>query len=241
MECIVLTGSKGSIGSAISQKLKKNGYRVIGIDINGANSKDFIKFDLSKLKSEKKIQELSMLLNKKIKSDNCVGLINNAAIQKIDSLESMKINDFKKSIDVNLLAPLVLAKILLDKLKQSHGNIINIGSIHSELTKPKFISYSTSKAGLKGLTKSMAVDAGGSIRVNMISPAAINTPMLLEGLNNDINKIEALNNFHPSKCIGNPDEVAFIVLSILNKNLKFMNGSIVNIDGAISSRLYDPD
>ena len=111
----------------------------------------------------------------------------------------------------------------------------------SYVTKPKFISYATTKAGLEGLTRSLAVDIGSAVRVNMISPAAIDTPMLRASFNNNNEAYNELEKFHPTNSIGHADEIALIILSILNRDLSFLNGSIINLDGGIGSRLHDPN
>lgn len=243
MECIVLTGSKGKIGKAISKKLKLNGFRVIGIDKKerDIDHNDHIKLDLSLIDQKNIRQELKASLRKKIGDDSCIGLINNAAVQCLNSLNNIKIDEFNHSINVNLTAPLTISKILQNDLKKNKGCIINIGSIHSRLTKPKFISYATTKAGLEGLTRSLAVDIGNTVRVNMISPAAIDTPMLRASFNNNNEAYNKLEKFHPTNSIGHVDEIALIILSILNRDLSFLNGSIINLDGGIGSRLHDPN
>jgi len=242
MNFILVTGVNGGIGHAIYSTLTQSGYQVIGCDIssNTRNMKYFIQWDLSALSDESNFKKFSKLLSTIIKEHTLVALINNAAVQILGGINTLTIADFNKTLAVNIVAPLALTKICYPYLKNSRGSVINIGSIHSKLTKPEFIAYATSKAALEGLTKSLAVDCGDKIRVNAILPAAIETPMLKSGFGNAPDKLNALKSFHPSKSIGNPTEIAKIIDFLISDTGLFVNGATWNIDGGISHRLYDP-
>jgi NAD(P)-dependent dehydrogenase (short-subunit alcohol dehydrogenase family) len=120
------------------------------------------------------------------------------------------------------------------------GTVVNIGSIHAKLTKPAFISYATSKAALRGLTQSLAVYCGEDIRVNMVEPAAIATPILLEGFVGNPDALEGLENYHPVGRLGLPVEVAELVVYLVSDVSSFMTGSVIEFKGRIGSRLHDP-
>lgn len=241
MKTVILTGNQGGIGRAIEAKLHSLGFNVIGIDRHAEPAqKQHIAFDLSQLSDPAGFAELSKTIDAILAGNDCVGLINNAAVQILGSLDNLTLQDFETSLKVNLIAPLALSKMLSAKLRQAKGQIINIGTIHTELTKPEFISYATSKAGLKGLTKSMAVDIGQHVKVNMISPAAIKTDMLMAGFVDSPDQFSELEAYHPTRQIGSVNEVATLVGMLLNQSLNFMNGAIIELDGGISSRLHDP-
>jgi NAD(P)-dependent dehydrogenase (short-subunit alcohol dehydrogenase family) len=242
MNCIILTGNKGDIGCEIEALLVNNGFKVIGIDLEvNKPSKNQIVHNLETIHQKSSYKELYKKITSMIGSDKCVGLINNAAVQILGNIKQLELSDFEETIKVNLMAPLALSKMLYNDLVTNKGNIINIGSVHSDLTKPNFISYSTSKAGLKGLTKSMAVDFGNKIKVNMISPAAVDTQMLRNGFNGNEDKLTKLKEFHPANSIGNQKDLAKLVLFIIENNVEFLNGSIIEYNGGISSRLHDPE
>ena len=142
---------------------------------------------------------------------------------------------------MNFFAPLVLSRLFLDELNTSRGTIINIGSIHSSLTKKGFSAYATSKAALRGLTNSMSVELGGNIRVNAVEPAAIDTAMLKQGFKDSFNTIDELSDYHPTGFIGKPQDVSQAVLFLLDPSNKFLNGSIIKVTGGINNCLHDPD
>jgi NAD(P)-dependent dehydrogenase (short-subunit alcohol dehydrogenase family) len=243
MKSVLVTGSNGGIGTAICKLLKSKGYWVIGSDrqkdINNLDA--FIEFDIRALalSEVKRIQFTDEL-------DICIGetlfkaLINNAAVQLLSSIEELNIEDFRESIDTNLIAPLSLSKLTYHHLKSNKGSIVNIGSIHSKLTKPGFISYATSKTALLGLTQSMSVDCGEYVRVNAIQPAATATEMLLDGFKDSPVAFKALKEFHPTKSIAAPAEIAEAVFFVISEQCQFLNGSVLDINGGIGSRLHDP-
>jgi NAD(P)-dependent dehydrogenase (short-subunit alcohol dehydrogenase family) len=87
----------------------------------------------------------------------------------------------------------------------------------------------------KALKDDFNVDLQGKVRVNAINPATINTPMLLEGFNNDIYLVQKLNKLHPLQRIGHPYEVARLALILAEDELGFINGTNIPIDGWISN------
>lgn len=242
IKSILITGVKGGIGAAIAKVFRENNYYVYGMDKREEGDIEhidrFIHFDLHRFVRDveyriRTSEELEMLV------PSLHVLVNNAAVQRLDRLEDIKLDDWQETLNVNLTGPMLLCKLFLKRLEDSKGSIINIASIHHTLTKPGFLTYATSKNALVGLTKAMAVDLEGRIRVNAISPAAIDTPMLREGFDNSKQAIEELKKIHPVKKIGVPEEVARLALFLASENEGFIHGSNILIDGGISSVLKD--
>jgi NAD(P)-dependent dehydrogenase (short-subunit alcohol dehydrogenase family) len=243
VKSVLVTGSNGGIGTAICLLLKEYGYFVIGSDRtpDKNNLDGFIQFDIRDLVlSEIRRVEFFNSFTLLVGDTQFTALINNAAVQILGSLSVLSVDDFIESIDTNLTAPLVLSKLVFESLKENKGSIVNIGSIHAKLTKPSFISYATSKAAILGLTQAMAVDAGEHIRVNAIQPAATATEMLLAGFKDTPEALENLKAFHPTNSIANPNEIAETVSFIISDKCQFMNGTVLDINGGIGSRLHDP-
>jgi NAD(P)-dependent dehydrogenase (short-subunit alcohol dehydrogenase family) len=240
---VLITGVLGGIGKSLAQVFKESGYYVIGLDLRNEKSTDcheYIQFDLHKYCTDEEYRgEMKLLLNKKIPELNI--LINNAAVQLLGNLEELRLEDWNKTMNVNLTAPLLLSQFFFPQLAASKGCIVNIASIHQQLTKKRFISYATSKSAIIGLTKALSVDMQGKVRVNAISPAAIDTPMLHEGFNNDTEMVQKLNKLHPLQRIGQPREVAKLALLLAEDELGFINGANIQIDGGISNVLNDLD
>jgi NAD(P)-dependent dehydrogenase (short-subunit alcohol dehydrogenase family) len=241
----VITGSAGSIGGALCRTFGAAGYKVIGLDIKeneDGNSDRWIQGDLIRFVSDADYRDaLLAALRSASGSAKISVLCNNAAEQRLARTEDITVEDWQASLDVNLTAPFLLAQGLVEDLERANGSIINVASIHARLTKPEFVTYATTKSALVGLTKALAVDLGGRVRVNAICPAAIDTPMLREGFKDSGSAtLSLLRSCHPAGRIGMPDEVATLALWLASPQAAFVSGACYDVDGAISSRLHDP-
>lgn len=238
---IILTGSQGDIGREIKKSLLGKDFEIISIDKIDNNEPNHIVFDFNNCLKKTEYEFFINSLDKKIKNKNIFALINNAAVQKTSLIADMAIESFTESLNVNVITPFLLSKKLLPNIKKEKGHIINIGSIHSKQTKKEFLAYATSKAALEGFTKSLSVEVGAKVKVNMISPAAINTKMLKTGLNKSMGSLDLLKKYHPTNQIGKAFEISKLVNFILTEDIGFLNGSVITLDGGISSLLHDPD
>ncbi len=238
---VFITGVLGGIGSALARGFRENGYYVYGVDMRedfNGHCDRFLRFDLNQFVKDAAYRIRFTQIFDEIMPHLDV-LINNAAVQKLDSLENIKLDDWQETLNVNLTGPMLLSKIFLARLEKNNGCVINIASIHQQLTKPGFVSYATSKSALVGLTKAMAVDLAGRVRVNSISPAAIETAMLRAGFNDDETALDELRKIHPVQRIGYPADVAKLALFLASQNTGFVHGANFLLDGGMSSVLKD--
>ena len=238
---VFITGVLGGIGAALAKGFRENGYYVYGVDRREdfhGNCDRFLRFDIHDFVKEAPYRiRFTQIFEELIPRLDV--LINNAAVQRLDHLENIKLEDWQETFNVNLTGPMLLSKLFLNRLEETKGCIINIASIHQQLTKPSFISYATSKSALVGLTKAMAVDLEGKVRVNAISPAAIETDMLRAGFENDESALDELRKIHPVQRIGYPADVAKLALFLASENHGFIHGANLLLDGGISSVLKD--
>ena len=167
-------------------------------------------------------------------------LIHNAATQRLAPFSELSAQDWLESLIVNTIAPALISREFLAELIHQSGSIVHIGSVHSQLTKPGFTAYATSKAALAGLTRAMAVELGAKIRVNAIEPAAIATPMLDAGFADAQHLKAGLEACHPTASIGTPSDVARAVMFLLDPANSFLNGCVLPLGGGIHHRLHDP-
>jgi len=240
---VIITGVLGGIGSQLAKTFKEKGYQVVGLDLKEGRPdycNKFYKFDLNQYCLDPIYKtDMEAQFNEDI--PELFVLINNAAVQILSSLDEITLQDWNQTLNVNLTGPLMLTQFFLTRLERSKGSVINIASIHHQLTKKRFLAYASSKSALVGLTKALSVDLQGRVRVNAISPAAIDTQMLRDGFNNDEAKVRLLNELHPSQRIGKPREVSQLALLLAEDELGFINGANINIDGGISNVLKDLD
>ena len=242
MKTVLITGSNGTIGQGLCQSFKEKGWRVIGTDLDKnslGNTSAYLSIDLDQLCKNVAFQDESINLIVEECANGLDVLINNAATQILAPVEKLTFQNWEKVININLNSVFILIKSLLSMLEKVKGNVVNIASIHATLTKSNFSAYATSKAGLIGLTNSLAVELGSRVRINAVCPAAIQTPMLVKGFVHGANDVKKLKDFHPTGSIGVVDDVVRSVLFLSdNKNL-FLNGTIMNLDGGIAGVLHD--
>lgn len=242
----VITGAAGGIGHALLRAYKDAGYKTLAID-HVSHPKDldcdiYIQIDLERFATDEAYSaQMLSEIKKHLPEEGLAVLVNNAAVQLLAASEDVSREAWARTIDINLSAPFFLVQGLVDEIEAFQGCVINIGSIHADLTKKKFVAYATSKAGLVGLTKALAIDLGHRIRVNLIQPAAIETEMLKEGFLGKEELYKSLIEYHPTGRIGSPEEVANLALLISDRNLCFLNGACIKLDGGIGARLHDPD
>lgn len=238
---VFITGIAGGIGQVLGTAFSTAGFYVYGTDLNESGMDycdEFFHFDLNSfVKEQAYASKWESKFHATISSLDV--LINNAAVQLLGSLAELSRADWAETLNVNLSGPLLLSQLFSERLESCNGSIINIGSIHERLTKKRFISYATSKSALIGLTKALAVDLEGKIRVNAISPAAVKTQMLLDGFNGKDAVVKKLEKMHPVNRIGLPQDVARLALFIASENNGFIHGANFQLDGGMSSVLKD--
>jgi NAD(P)-dependent dehydrogenase (short-subunit alcohol dehydrogenase family) len=239
----IVTGPERGIGQAIARELRAHGWYVVGIGLGvSADECDaYCQFDLALCEDWDRFQTECITPVREAFSGLLLGaLVNNAAVQHLAPTRQLSLENWRASLSVNLTAPFLLSQAFADDLRVGRGAIANIGSVHAQATKPEFVAYSTSKAALHGLTRALAVDLGGEVRVCAIAPGAISTDMLEAGFKGRPGNRAELDAFHPAGQIGTPEEVAKAVAFVLREDLPFLTGSVVTLDGGILSRLHDP-
>lgn len=242
-QAVLITGANGGIGQALCRTFKEAGYLVLASDrVTGSCVCDiFIQADLEILCSDNNYREnILHQVRTHLPKEGLFGLINNAAIQILGKTEEIQVENWHKTLDINLVAPFILIQGLLPELTQAKGSIVNIASVHAISTKPGFVCYATSKSALVGLTKAMAVDLGAAVRINAICPAATATPMLMAGFEGKEEEFRNLSQMHPLERIAEPEEIARVALFLLSPQASFITGASLNVDGGIGVRLHDP-
>lgn len=239
----VITGAAGGIGRALCDEFRDAGYQVVATDVaraSGVACDHFVEADLKAVcRDEACVKRFVQQLN--LPDSGLTVLVNNAAVQILNRTDMVSVQDWRDTLDVNVVAPFLLTQALLPFLEKAGGSVVNLGSVHATATKPGFVCYATSKAALVGLTRALAVDLGGRVRVNAINPAAVATPMLLHGFKGKDAQFAALGGMHPLGRIAKPAEIAQAVLFLASRNAAFVTGAAFDVDGGILSRLHDPD
>lgn len=171
-------------------------------------------------------------------------LINNAATYIGRSLEEMKVDEWRKVIDVNLTAYFICARTVAREMqKHGGGSIVNISSVQRIISEPNSAAYAVSKAGISQLTRNLAIElAPANIVVNSVSPGFIRTRMsIVNGVDETTTQRFATlyidSGRIPLRRPGLPEEVASAILFLASQECNYLTGADVVIDGGLSTTL----
>lgn len=240
----LVTGSAGAIGAAMVDTFMQAEYLVCGLDCVAAPNSLAdcnIQVDLNQLVTSQDTRQAVMSKIRQWLGQNTLDvLINNAAYQYVSQNHPIPVDELTRSHNINLIAPYLLISELANDMTPSSASVINIGSVHSRLTKPGFVAYATTKAAIAALTRGLALDYEDRFRINCIEPASVETPMLLDGFKAFPDKRVALEQHHPQKRIATPKEIAAMALALSSTDVRFLHGACIDMSGGISGRLHDP-
>lgn len=240
MKIILVTGAAGGIGRAISYVLARDGYGLILI------GKNKLRLDAVVQKLKKKFKKRvflavsvdlgeSMKIHNFFKREdipfsNIFGLVNNAGVTVGGDIFSLTEKDWDLDLTVNLKAPFLLTQYLVRLLRSQRrpGVIINISSL-AGVTGAKKPNYASSKAGLLGLTKSVAKTVGKyRVRVNAIFPGAVDTNLIADWSANKRQKIIGRTSLGR---LAKPEEIAEIVSFLISDKASYITGAVINATG----------
>lgn len=236
----VVTGGSRGIGKAACIKFAENGANIALIYTNDKEKANEVVNTLVSLNVKAKAYmcdvsdfEATKSTFSEILSDfgTVDILVNNAGIIRDKLVMGMSESDFNKVIDVNLKGSFNCIKQVYPVLaKKRSGKIINISSVSGLMGNAGQANYSASKAGLIGLTKTVAKElAGRGVSCNAIAPGFIKTDMTESFAEN-----EALISTIPMKRMGNAEEVANLILFLSSDQSNYITGEVIRIDGGLA-------
>jgi len=163
-------------------------------------------------------------------------LVNSAGIGLVGDIEETAAQDFERLMRVNVAGTFLVTRAAMPLLLASRGSIVNIGSVAGLVGVKRRFAYCATKGAVVALTRQMAVDYAGRLRVNCVCPGTVDTPFVdayLEKFHkHEKEKVRAeLAARQPVGRLGRPDEVAYLVLYLCSAEAEFVTGATPTIDG----------
>ena len=163
-------------------------------------------------------------------------LVNSAGIGLVGDIEETAAADFERLMRVNVEGTFLVIKAAMPLLLASKGSVVNIGSVAGLVGVKRRFAYCASKGAIVALTRQMAVDYAGRLRVNCVCPGTVDTPFVeayLEKFHkHEKEKVRGeLAARQPVGRLGRPDEVAYLVLYLCSAEAEFVTGATPTIDG----------
>ncbi|MFI1650638.1 SDR family NAD(P)-dependent oxidoreductase [Streptomyces avidinii] len=233
---VVITGAGRGQGAAEARLFARAGARVVVTDVREDEGRAvaeelgdqglYVRHDVADPASWATVVEEAVRAFGTVSA-----LVNNAALWRTAHVERQRLDEFEALLRVNLLGPFLGIQAVAPVLRAGGGgSIVNISSTAGLVGIPGHAAYGSTKFGLRGLTRSAALDlAGDRIRVNSVHPGAIDTPMVAEAVaGRDWSHV-------PLGRIGRPEEVGELVLFLCSDASSYITGTEFTVDGGMTA------
>lgn len=233
---VVVTGAARGIGRAIAELYAERGWRVLSADLSlppNLRGQRRVKADVSTAAGRERIVRAAREMG------GVQVLVNNAAFQGAHgSVLDVSERGWARTLNVNLTAPLLLTRALVDLLPRGAA-VVNVASVQGLFAEQGNAAYNASKGGLVNLTRAMALDlAPHGLRVNAVAPGAISTEAVLQSITESGDPEQTRRDYedlHALRRLGTPREVAQVVYFLGSDEAAFMTGAIVPVDGGMTA------
>lgn len=216
---VVVTGGVQGIGKCIREEFEKEGAKVCIIDLQ---ENDYFQGDLSKKET------LERFANKVIEDYGKVDYLINNAAPLFKGIEECSFEEFVYALNVGVTAAFYLTKLFLPYFSKG-ACVINLSSSRDRMSQPQSESYTAAKGGIHALTHGLAVSLSGKVRVNSISPGWID---------NENQGYEGPDAYQqPAGRVGNPMDIANMVLFLCSEKAGFITGENICIDGGMTRQM----
>lgn len=223
---IIITGGAQGIGRCITEEFCKAGAHVCVIDRQPAcihhSQVSYFEGDISRK------DVLEAFANEVLEQRSAIDVIVNNALPLMKGLDECSYEEFQYALNVGVTAPFYLVKLFARHLGKD-ASIVNISSSRDRMSQPQTESYTAAKGGIAALTHALAVSLAGKARVNSISPGWIDTAYTVYDGSDAIQQ--------PAGRVGNPLDIANMVLFLCSDKAGFITGENICIDGGMTRQM----
>lgn len=242
----IITGAGSGLGQATAVRLAEEGVNIAVVDVNETGGNEtvemvtklgvdafFVKADVSN------VEDVKNYVNKTVEKFGQIDyFFNNAGISGSGKyfLDTTP-EDINQIVSINLLGALYGVRFVAEvMLKNGGGSIVNTASSAGVIGQDSVVTYSATKHGIVGLTKSMVAEyAKDGLRVNAIAPGPTETPMVKAFFEANPEMKDNVANGIPQKRLGTSEEVAELVTFLLTSKAQYINGEVISIDGGFTN------
>ncbi|WP_027964103.1 SDR family NAD(P)-dependent oxidoreductase [Halalkalibacillus halophilus] len=242
----IITGAGSGLGQSTAKKLAEKGVHIVVVDIDEEGGQEtvnlvkqagadafFVKADVSKA------DEVKNYVDQTVEKYGTIDyFFNNAGISGSGKMFlETDVDEINKIVEINMLGALYGMQYVADVMvKNGGGAIVNMASSAGVMGQATVVTYSATKHGVVGMTKSMVAEyAKDGLRVNAIAPGPTETPMVKKYFEDNPEMKESSEQGIPQKRLGTPEEVAELVTFLLTSDAHYINGDVIRIDGGFTS------
>ena len=232
---LAILGGAGAIGRTLTLYAIKNDWRVIVLDLKSTIEKysvpSGVEFKYIDLFDENLLAETFKSLG------SLQGFVNTSgfttSMQEIVDLDS---EDITEVITGNLIGAFKVSKLVVPKLKDGKGAMVNVASGLASFARPNFGPYAAAKAGLISMTKTLALESAPKVRVNAVAPSVVDTEFIKGGAGRDKIKpldldLENIAMATPLKRLATPEDIVGPIMFLLGDASKYMTGQVLWVNG----------
>ena len=216
---VIVTGGARGIGKCIADEFRSQGAHVHVIDKQ--EGEHFVG-DISRK------EVLEAFVKEVLKTHDRIDCIINNALPLMKGIDECAYEEFQYALSVGVTAPFYLVKLLMPHLSEG-ASIVNISSSRDRMSQPQTESYTAAKGGIASLTHALAISLAGKARVNSISPGWIDTSYTVYEGPDAIQQ--------PAGRVGNPKDIAHMVLFLCSDKAGFITGENICIDGGMTKQM----